>query len=274
MTDRPEIQNSVMTGPYKTNYLEQGEGYPLVFIHGSGPGVSAYANWRLAIPEIAKVAHCYAPDMLGFGYSDKPMDVKYGCELWTQQIVDFLDALGLEKVDLVGNSFGGSLALSMAVNHPDRIRKLVMMGPMGISFDCKSVGLNDVWGYKPSPENMLKMLNLFVDDKSFATEELANVRYQASIQPGFQEVWEVMFQEPLQDMVEDLSFTPEEIANVKHETLIVHGRQDEVIPLNNSFVLSELMENADLHVFAHCGHWSQIEKSKEFAELVSMFVAD
>lgn len=272
MSDRPEIQNSVKTGKYMTNYLECGEGFPIVFIHGSGPGVSAYANWRLALPEVSKHAHCYAPDMLGFGYSEKPLDVEYGCELWTQQIKDFIDALGLEQVDLVGNSFGGSLALSMAIKYPERIRNLIMMGPMGTTFECKSVGLNDVWGYRPSAENMFKMLNLFVDNKKFATRELADVRYQASIQPGFQEVWEVMFQEPLQDMVENLSFSDEEVSKVKHRTLIVHGRDDQVIPLSNTFHFGELMENADIHIFSHCGHWSQIEKSKEFAQLVCNFI--
>ena len=91
---RPEIQNSVQTGEFTTNYLEQGEGFPLIFIHGSGPGVSAYANWRLVLPKVAEVAHCYAPDMIGFGYSSNPTDVKYNKALWTKQIVDFIDAEG------------------------------------------------------------------------------------------------------------------------------------------------------------------------------------
>ena len=268
---RPEIQNSVQTGEFTTNYLEQGEGFPLIFIHGSGPGVSAYANWRLVLPKVAEVAHCYAPDMIGFGYSSKPTDVKYNQALWTKQIVDFMDALGIEQADFVGNSFGGSLALSMVINHPERVRKMVMMGPMGVEWNI-SYGLNEVWGYQPSPENMLSMLDLFTYNKKYANEELANVRYQASIEPGFQEAFSSMFPAPRQRSVDDLSFPDEEIKKVKNKALIVHGREDLVIPISNSYRLIDLLENAELHVFGGCGHWTQIEKADEFAALVKNFI--
>lgn len=268
---RPEIGKSVKTGNYTTNYLEFGEGKPVVFIHGSGPGVSAYANWRLVLPEISKVAHCYAPDMIGFGYSDKPTGITYNKALWTQQIVDFMDAVGLEKADFVGNSFGGTLALSMAINHPERVDRLIMMGPMGVEFDI-SYGLNEVWGYKPSAENMKKMLDLFCYDKKFASDELAETRYKASIEPGFQEAFGSMFPEPRQNSVNDMSFTDEEIKAVRNKTLIVHGREDKVIPVANSYKYINLLDDAELHVFGHCGHWTQIEKSKEFAALVTNFL--
>lgn len=268
---RPEIQNSVQTGEFTTNYLEQGEGFPLIFIHGSGPGVSAYTNWRLVLSNVSEVAHCYAPDMVGFGYSSKPTDVKYGRELWTKQIIDFMDALGIEQADFVGNSFGGSLALSVVINHPERVRKIVMMGSMGVEWDI-SYGLNEVWGYQPSPENMLSMLDLFTYNKKYANEELANVRYQASIEPGFQEAFSSIFPDPRQRSVDDLSFPDEVIKTVKNNALIVHGREDLVIPISNSYRLINLLENAELHVFGGCGHWTQIEKAEEFSDLVKNFI--
>lgn len=269
--ERPEIGKNVKTGKYTTNYLEQGEGYPLIFIHGSGPGVSAYANWRLVLPLVAEVAHCYAMDMIGFGYSSKPSDIEYGIDLWTQQIVDFMDVLGIEKADLVGNSFGGSLGLSMSIKHPERVRRLVMMGPMGVHFPI-SYGLNEVWGYQPSAENMYKLLQLFCYDQSFATPELADTRYRASIEPGFQEAFGSMFPEPRQNSVNNLSFTDEQIKAVEHDVLIVHGREDLVIPVSNAYKLINLLDKAELHVFGHCGHWTQIERSKDFANLVKQFV--
>lgn len=270
---RPEIQKNVKTGKFDTNYLEQGKGYPLIFIHGSGPGVSAYANWRLVLPQIAEVAHCYAPDMIGFGYSSKPTgdEVAYGRELWTQQIVDFMDALGIEKADFLGNSFGGSLAISMVLNHPERVRKVITMGAMGPDGEIPE-GLDKVWGYEPSPENMMKMINLFTYNKKYATQELANIRYQASVEPGFHEAFGSMFPAPRQPSFEDLSFKDEEIATIKNQALIVHGREDQVIPVSNSYRLINLLENAELHVFGGCGHWTQIEKSNEFAALVKDFL--
>lgn len=268
---RLEIQNSINTGKYTTNYLEQGKGFPLIFIHGSGPGVSAYANWRLVLPKVADIAHCYAPDMIGFGYSSKPTDIKYGKSLWTNQIIDFMDSLGIEKADFVGNSFGGSLALSVAINYPERVRKLVLMGPMGCEFNI-SYGLNEVWGYEPSIENMLGMIDLFTYNKKYATEELAKIRYEASIEPGFQEAFSSMFPIPRQNSVDDLSFEDNIIKDVKNETLIVHGREDLVIPVSNSYKLINLLENSEMHIFGGCGHWTQIEKADEFSELVKSFI--
>jgi len=268
---RPEIQNSVQTGAYRTNYLEQGSGDPLIFIHGSGPGVSAYANWRLVLPKVAEVAHCYAPDMLGFGYSDKPADIRYNMALWTDQLVAFMDALKIEKADLVGNSFGGGLAIAMAVKHPDRVRKMVLMGAMGVDFPITH-GLDSVWGYQPSPENMLNMLNLFCYDKKYANKELAQVRYQASIEPGFQEAFGIMFPAPRQNSVKDMASPEDKIRQIPHETLIVHGREDQVIPVDNAYRLINLIDKAELHVFGQCGHWTQIERADDFATLVKSFI--
>ena len=77
------------------------------------------------------------------------------------------------------------MALSMVINYPERVRKMVMMGPMGCEFDISN-GLNAVRGYQPSLENMFKMIDLFTYNKQFATQELAKARYEASIEPGFQ----------------------------------------------------------------------------------------
>ncbi|MFL2129240.1 MAG: alpha/beta fold hydrolase [Ruoffia tabacinasalis] len=275
---RPEIGKSVKTGEFTTNYLEVGEnngGVPLVFIHGSGPGVSAYANWRLVLPEVGVDNHAYALDMVGFGYSDKPTgdEVDFGIELWTQQILDFLDALDIEKANLVGNSFGGSLAISVALKAPDRVNKIITMGAMGVEMDMP-YGLNEVWGYKGTREHMAELIDLFAYDKKFATEELITVRHEASQEPGFHEAFSSMFPHPRQSSADNLSFPDEEIKKIKHKTLLVHGREDKVVPVENSYRLINLLENSDLHIFGKCGHWVQIEKSLEFSALVNDFVKE
>jgi len=268
-----EIANSIKTGSFSTNYHDVGTGYPLLLIHGSGPGVSAWANWRLVIPELAKKVRVLAPDMVGFGYTDRPKDIALNMKTWVQQTVDFLDALKIEKTDIVGNSFGGALAIAMAIEHPKRIRKVVLMGAMGIHFEITE-GLDSVWGYQPSVENMKKMLDLFVYNKKIATDDLAKMRYEASIEAGFQESFSAMFPAPRQQWVEFMAFDDAEIAKIEHEVLIVHGREDKVIPLSNSYKLMELIDNAQMHIFGHCGHWTQIEQSKRFATLVENFVTE
>ena len=132
-SDHPEIGSYVDAGGIKTNYLEAGAGPPVVLVHGSGPGVTAYANWRLTIPDLAPHFRVLAPDMAGFGFSDKP-DVVANMARWVGQLTGFLDALGIERASVVGNSFGGGIGIRLAVDHPDRVDRLVLMGSVGISF--------------------------------------------------------------------------------------------------------------------------------------------
>lgn len=270
---KPEIGKSIKTGSYNTNYHDQGNGFPLLLVHGSGPGVSAWANWRLVIPELSKQCRVLAPDMVGFGYTDRPQGIELNMKTWVQQAIDFLDALDIEQTDIVGNSFGGALAIALAIEHPKRIRKIVLMGAMGINFEI-TPGLNSVWGYQPSIENMKDMLNLFVYNKKIATDDLAKMRYEASVEPGFQESFSAMFPEPRQHWVDFMAYSDAQISTISQETLIVHGREDMVIPVSNSYKLINLIDNAQLHIFGHCGHWTQIEQSKKFNTLVANFIAE
>ena len=106
------------------------------------------------------------------------------------------------------------------------------------------------------------------------TDELAQLRYQASIRPGFQESFSAMFPAPRQRWVDAMASPETAIRALTHETLIVHGREDQVIPLQTSLTLSQWIPNSQLHVFGHCGHWTQIEHADRFARLVEDFLAE
>jgi len=270
MSDRPEIANSIKTGSFTTNYHDLGEGFPVVFLHGSGPGVTAWANWNKVFPLMKEHFHLVAPDMAGFGFTERVEGMVCNMNVWVQQTIDLMDALGIENANLVGNSFGGALALSMAIKYPERVNKMALMGSMGVSFPI-TYGLEQVWGYTPSEANMEELLEIFTYDHSFATKELIKTRYESSIQPGFQESFSALFPEPRQKGVESMAGNQAYIRNIPHETLIIHGREDRVIPLENSLSLLQLIDNAQLHVFGHCGHWTQIEHTEEFAELLLSF---
>jgi len=268
---RPEIASSIQTGAFKTNYHDLGNGYPTVFLHGSGPGVTAWANWNKLFPILKNDFRIIAPDLAGFGFTQRHTGDIYNMNNWVQQTIDLFDALHIEKANLVGNSFGGALAISMAVKYPERINKMVLMGSMGVSFPL-SYGLDRVWGYTPSLENMEELLEIFTYDHSFANKDLIKSRYESSMQPGFQESFSSMFPEPRQKSVESMAGNQNYLRNIPHETLIVHGREDRVIPLETSLKLIQLIDNAELHVFGHCGHWTQIERTQEFADLIKNFL--
>jgi pimeloyl-ACP methyl ester carboxylesterase len=268
--ENPEIGATADANGIKTNFLEAGTGDPVVLIHGSGPGVTSYANWRLVLPALAENFRVVAPDMVGFGFSERPANIEYGVQTWADQIVGLMDTLELPKAHLVGNSFGGAIALRVASQHPDRVGKLVLMGSMGVPFPITE-GLERVWGYEPSFENMRKVLDVFAYSRDIVNDELAEVRYRSSIQPGFQESFAAMFPAPRQRWVEAMCTPEDDIRRLPHRTLIVHGREDQVIPVQTSLRLMELIDNADLSVFSHCGHWSMIERTKDFNRNVSEF---
>ncbi|HJV87915.1 MAG TPA: alpha/beta hydrolase [Noviherbaspirillum sp.] len=273
MSNNPEIAKSVRANGILTNYHDTGSGFPVLLIHGSGPGVSAWVNWRLTMPELAKRCRVIAPDMAGFGFSERPEGIIYNLDTWVAQAIGMLDALGIEQADVVGNSFGGALSLAMAIRHPKRVRRLVLMGSVGVPFPL-TPGLDAAWGYEPSFENMRKLLDIFAYDRALVTDELAELRYQASIRPGFQESFSAMFPAPRQRWVDAMASREEDIRALPHETLVIHGREDKVIPLATSLTLAQWIDRAQLHVFGHCGHWTQIEHAARFAKLVSDFLTE
>jgi 2-hydroxymuconate-semialdehyde hydrolase len=277
ISNSPEIGRSIVAAGIRTNCHDVGAGAagmpPVLLIHGSGPGVTAWANWRLAIPELAQRFRVLAPDMAGFGFTERPDGVAYSLDLWVAHALGVLDALGVERVDLVGNSFGGALALALAIRYPNRVRRLVLMGSVGVPFVI-TPGLDAVWGYEPSLAAMRGLLDIFAFDRALVTDELAELRYRASIQPGFQESFSAMFPAPRQRWVDALSSDAQAIKAIAHETLIIHGRDDKVIPLDNSLRLHQLLDRSQLHTFGHCGHWVQIEQAARFNRLIGDFLAE
>lgn len=269
----PEIAKSVVASGIRTNVHDLGSGAPVLMIHGSGPGVSGWANWRLAMPVLAQQARVIVPDMVGFGYTDRPANQRYDMDTWVAQAIGVLDALDVEQTDLVGNSFGGALALALTIRHPKRVRRLVLMGSVGVPFAI-TPGLDAVWGYTPSLQRMHELLDIFAYDRKLATDELAQLRYEASIRPGFQESFAAMFPAPRQRWVDAMASAEADIRSVAQQTLVVHGREDQVIPLATSLTLSSWLPRAQLHVFGQCGHWTQIEHAARFAQLVGNFLAE
>lgn len=273
-TQSPEIGETIVAADIQTNVhirRHPSSADTVVLLHGSGPGVSAFANWRLTIPKLERHMTVVAPDLAGFGFTERPDNIAYNLETWTQHAIGVLDALEIERAHVIGNSFGGALALSLATRYPDRVDRMVLMGAVGVPHQI-SEGLDAVWGYEPSPENMLAIMQYFAYDQSLLNGELAQLRYQASIRPGVQEAFASMFPEPRQAALDAMCAPEGDIRSITAPTLIVHGRDDRVIPLTTSLQLLDLIDTSQLHVFGQCGHWTQIEKSDEFAELVIDFL--
>ena len=275
MTTSPEIGGTVIAAGVATNIhdtvTDPGNGTVLL-IHGSGPGVSAWANWRLTIPALSPYFRVVAPDVVGFGFTERGTEA-YHLDTWTQHMLGVLDALGIERAHVVGNSFGGSLALALAIRHPERVRRLGLMGAVGLHFPI-TPGLDAVWGYEPSVESMAALLRIFTAAPAPGIDELARLRFQASIRPGVHEAYAAMFPAPRQRWVQALAHAESDVSSITAPTMIFHGREDRVIPLATSLRLLELIPDAQLHVFGNCGHWTQIEHAEEFTRILRDFLLD
>jgi 2-hydroxymuconate-semialdehyde hydrolase len=271
----PEIGKTVTVNGICTNYIEAGDATapPLILIHGSGPGVTAFANWNGVIPALAEQFHIYAPDMVGFGYTDCPAELTdITLDVWVSHIAGFMDALGIASAGFIGNSFGGALTLALAVRHPEKVEKIVLMGAAGLPFPITE-GLLKVWGYQPSPAAMRDLMETFAFNSGLVTDAIVESRYQASIRPGAQEAFSRLFPEPRQARLDALATPEAALRALQQPTLVLHGREDVIVPLDISQRFCALIPNSELHVFGMCGHWTQIEKKDRFLALVIPFLA-
>ncbi|MFC4055919.1 alpha/beta fold hydrolase [Actinomadura syzygii] len=247
----------------------------LLFLHGSGPGVTAASNWREVIEGLGDTFHCIAPDILGFGdssYPDpQPKGFKAQAEVRIDALFQLVDALGLEKVVLVGNSMGGMYSLRMAQLRPELIEGIILMGSGGMPGLEPTPELIKLITYfdDPTVEAMADLLIQFVHDKGAfgdTVEKVAAERMPIVRRPWIEAGHRAMFGPEM------LSFTPDDLAKIDFPTLVVHGRQDVIVPLECSYYLAEHLPQADLYVINECGHWTQIEQAARFQAIVRTFL--
>jgi proline iminopeptidase/2-hydroxymuconate-semialdehyde hydrolase len=258
-----------------THYHDVGDGPPVLLLHGSGPGVSAWANWRHNIPALAESNRVLAIDMLGFGQSERPDGQRYGTQTWTDHVIGFLETMRLDQVSVVGNSLGGLVALCLAAREPTRLHRMVLMGS-GYFPSARPAqptpALQAVRDYRPSLENMRKLLQeCFAYDPTIVTEELVRQRYEASAAPGAAATYHAMFRDPERGGANE-PLTEDRVRAIQTPTLLLHGREDKVVPAPASWQLLHLIPNAEFYAASACGHWFQIEARHRFDSLVREFV--
>ncbi|GAA3654283.1 alpha/beta hydrolase [Nonomuraea antimicrobica] len=244
---------------------------PLLLLHGSGPGVTALANWRQIIPVLSASRRVIAPDQLGFGGTATGEPRTYGRGAWTGHALALLDQLGVDRADVIGNSMGGAIALSLAAARPSLLRRIVLMGSMGVAMPLPE-GLDGVWRYEPSIEESRRVIGLFAYNRELITDDLVQMRYEASTRPSVRDSWAAMFPPPRQRWVDDLALSGAELNAITQPVLLVHGRDDKVVPWSSSAALLDLLPDARMHILAGCGHWTMIERTADFLAVVEPFL--
>ena len=271
----PAIGKSVLAAGIRTNYHEVGEGVPLVLLHGSGAGVTGWENWHGLMPVFAKGFRVLVPDIVGFGFTEREEGAKYSIKLWVQHLLGFLDALDIEKAVMIGNSFGGALALATAIRNAHRVERMVLMGTPAGEFEQRASGARS-WYYEPSMQSMAELLRSFPYDTAVVTEEMVRLRYEVSKLAGGMDAYRKLFPEPGQaGEVKTVKGIPEEqLRGIETPMLVLHGRDDQRVPVECGIRIARTCPNADLHLFGKCGHWVQLEKPDAFLLQTRAFLGD
>lgn len=269
MEGNAEIGQFAQTGGYRTNYHDHGSGPAMLVLHGSGAGVCAWANWRTFIPALQDRFRIIAPDLVGFGYTETPADFEFRfMDSWVEQIVALLDSLGIAKAHVVGNSFGGSLAMWLAWKHPDRIDRLVLMGPGGWPARVNE-NLELLWDFEPTADHMRRAMSAMAWNQDLITDELIAMRLKACARPGALDHFKRLFPAPRQRWLDAQVLPIHALQSITHPTLLVHGRDDRVVDPQVSWNLHQHLPNSQLHMIAKCGHWTMIEQGVLFRKLVA-----
>ncbi|WP_067433022.1 4,5:9,10-diseco-3-hydroxy-5,9,17-trioxoandrosta-1(10),2-diene-4-oate hydrolase [Nocardioides jensenii] len=257
---------------------DRGSRLPLVMLHGGGPGASAWSNFGAALPGFAQDFRTILIDQPGFGGSDKPPVEGNYYRFAAKYVIGLLDQLGLDRVHLLGNSLGGGTAMRLALEHPRRVARLVLMGPGGLSLNLfhadPTEGVRRLmeFGANPSREALRAFISTMVVNQSLVTDELVEERFADATAPGSREAMASMgasFWNP--DTFED-GMLWREAHRLRQHTLLTWGREDRVNPLDGALVALKLIPKAQLHVFPNCGHWAQIEAAEEFRQVTTQFL--
>jgi 4,5:9,10-diseco-3-hydroxy-5,9,17-trioxoandrosta-1(10),2-diene-4-oate hydrolase len=256
----------------RLHYNEVGSGSPVIFLHGAGPGANSWSNFSQNIDAFAASQRVLLVDLPQFGKSEKVSIDEPRLSYGARVMRDFMDALEIDKAHFVGNSFGGQVAIKVAIDSPGRVLSLAAIGSAPVVHSIFTPmpveGVKMMATYYredggPSLAKMRKYLQTMLYNQDLVTEELIRTRHEASIDP------EVIRMNtgpvaPRQDLTA-------EFAKVKAPALIIWGMDDRFGALDIGLLMTRTFQNARMHIFAHCGHWAQVEYADECNELMLSF---
>jgi pimeloyl-ACP methyl ester carboxylesterase len=261
-------------------YHEAGEGAELLFLHGSGPGVTGWRNFRGILGAFATHFRCLILEFPGFGVSDDfgghPMVTAFGA------VSTFVDALGLDSFDIIGNSMGGGVGINYAIRQPAKVRRLVTIGGIGTNIftpgPSEGIRLLQEFTENPARQRLVDWLHSMVYDRAVVTDELIEERWALATDPRTLESARRMYGKAAFDQMmaamraSDAPMPWAMMHKVTAPTLLTWGRDDRVSPLDMALIPMRTIPNAELHVFPNCGHWAMIEAKAAFESVVLGFL--
>lgn len=270
VTDENSSKHVLVNG-LNVHYNDIGTGEPIICIHGGGPGATSWSNFRGNLQDLALNNRILLFDMPGWGRSEFNGSETPWHDFQSDMLLGFMDALGLVNADFIGNSMGGQSVIKLAINHPERVKHLVMIGSQptrAITVQAEPLeGLNNIARYYrggATPEKMRTLVESLVYDSSWLTDETVMERYRVSTTPEALRQAELRAKQPRHDLYFELE-------KITVPTLLVWGINDKGGALEVGLLMLRRLKDARMHIFQNCGHWAQVEKREEFDRLVLEF---
>jgi 2-hydroxy-6-oxonona-2,4-dienedioate hydrolase len=272
LTEEGTSKLAPVAGGYQVHYNEAGTGHPVLFLHGVGPGATSWSNFSPNFQVLAQQFRCLLVDAPGWGKSDPIVLSEARLNVNARALLDLMDALEIEKASLIGNSMGGRSALVFAIDHPDRVEKVIAMGAgAGVPgpltpIPTEGIRIIGETYRNPTVENFRRLVQIMVYDSSFVTDELLEQRRQGALRNQEHiDNWVKSSQVPDRDFYGDLP-------KIMAPTLLIHGRNDRTVTLESGLMAFARIPGARMHIFNECAHWAQLEKVDEFNRLVVDFL--
>ncbi len=261
-------------------YHEAGDGPALLMLHGSGPGVSGWRNYRGNLAVFAEHFRCLVLEFPGFGVSD-PTD-QHPMVAAPASVLRFLTGLGLDQVAVIGNSMGGIVAANLAIAQPNLFSRIVTIGGVGTNVLSPSPGegINLLMDFtdNPSREALIAWLHSMVYDRAIVTEEMIEERWALATEPKTLESARRMYSRAAMTAGAAAARASDQppywamLHKITAPTLVTWGRDDRVSPVEMALVPLRTLPRGEIHVFPNCGHWVMIEQKAAWESAVLAFL--
>lgn len=256
---------------HRAHAWEGGAGFPILMLHGSGPGAGTIGNWRLVLEPLASRYRVLATDLIGFGQSARKVAEPYfDPALWLDQAEAMLKRLPAGPVGIIGHSVSGALALKLAARDPERIVKVLTTGSMGNRFTPNRY-TEECWSFPETKDALRSAVGNLVYDSSVITEEFLDNRMKILHGGDYAPYFRAMFAGNKQRYIDAAALSDDELGRVRADVMMLHGRDDKPFPCaDNTLVLAPKIARADVMVIARCGHSPALEHPQKLIAAAHM----